>query len=99
MDTVEQSGGYNFSLKGKNKKIPACQTRCTTLHYLVKINCRLNKVKVFHLSWQNVVPLTKLMVDFKHCLSCFCADKLSRLQKYKILVNDYRKNIHLTDSI
>ena len=28
---VEQTGGYNFSKKQK-KKIPACQTRCTTLH-------------------------------------------------------------------
>ena len=30
--TVEQTGGYNFSIQGK-KKIPACPTRCTTLHY------------------------------------------------------------------
>ena len=30
----EQTGGYNFSIKEKNKiKLPACQTRCTTLHY------------------------------------------------------------------
>ena len=27
---VEQIEGYNFSIKGK--KVPACQTRCTTLH-------------------------------------------------------------------
>ena len=28
---VEQTGGYNSSMKGK-KIIPACQTRCITFH-------------------------------------------------------------------
>ena len=33
--TVEKTGGYIFSLKGKRKNyIPAFQTRCTNLHYL-----------------------------------------------------------------
>ena len=32
--TVEQTGGFNFSIKGKNK-IPACQTWCTTLHFSI----------------------------------------------------------------
>ena len=30
---VELTGGYNFSIKGE--KIPAGQTRCTTLHYII----------------------------------------------------------------
>ena len=31
--TIEQTGGYNYSIKGKNKnKIQGCQTRCATLH-------------------------------------------------------------------
>ena len=35
--TVKQSGGYSFSIKEKTKnKIPACQTRCTTLQFLGK---------------------------------------------------------------
>ena len=34
---VEQRGGHNFSTKGtKRNKIPACQTRCTTLHLKVQ---------------------------------------------------------------
>ena len=36
--TVEQTWGYNFSIKGKRKKkIPVCQTRCTTFHYILKV--------------------------------------------------------------
>ena len=32
--TLEQTEGYNFLYKGKNKnKIPSCQTSCTTLYF------------------------------------------------------------------
>ena len=31
-DTIEQTGGYNFSIKWK-KYIPACQTRYSTFHF------------------------------------------------------------------
>ena len=61
--TVEQTGGYNFSIKGKNK-IPACQTRFTTLHLDLVLPHRLPDMLKILAGIQRINIYCFLMFEF-----------------------------------
>ena len=69
--TVEQTRGYNFSIKEKDNKIPACQISCTTLHSLTINNLSHDKVSIFQKLFRNGFEADHQKLVQKKAISAF----------------------------